>query len=238
MNNVYQIKTSSIELKDVDNAKGIVSGYFSAFGNVDGDGDVMMKGAFMRSVNNNGPSSVAPRIKHLLNHNPTQPVGRLIELKEDDKGLYYRSQVGSHSLGKDFIKMAESGLITEHSVGFQVLREQKNGDYNEIHEAKLWEGSSLTAWGANPMTPLTEMKGQSDVESLDKKIKAIEVFCKNTDASDDTVQALLIQIKQLQQMLINATQPVTPVTLDPANEEAKRKEAEKQFKLLILKHFS
>lgn len=234
---VYQVKTASLELKDVDNVKGVVSGYFSAFGNVDGDGDVMMKGAFMRSVNNNGPASVAPRIKHLLNHNPAQPLGKLIELKEDETGLFYRSQVGTHTLGKDFLKMAESGLITEHSVGFQILREQKNGNHNEIHEAKLWEGSSLTAWGANPMTPLTDMKGISDAETIDKRIKAIELFCKNTDASDDTIQALLIQIKQLQQMLIDATQPAVPA-LDSANEDAKRKEAEKQFKLLILKHFA
>lgn len=231
---VYQIKTASLELKDVDNAKGIVSGYFSAFGNVDGDGDVMVKGAFSRSVNNNGPASAAPRIKHLLNHNPTQPVGKLIELKEDDAGLFYRSQVGTHTLGKDFIKMAESGLITEHSVGFQILREQKNGNHNEIHEAKLWEGSSLTAWGANPMTPLTDMKGICDAENIHKRIEAIEIFCKNTDASDDTIQALLIQIKQLQQLLLEqSTQPVDK-TLDPPKDE----KLNDQIKLLILKHYN
>lgn len=231
--NVYAIKTSRLELKNVDNAKGIVSGYFSSFGNVDGDGDIMMKGAFMRSINNNGPSSSSPRIKHLMNHNPSQPLGVITELKEDETGLYYSSKIGSHALGQDFMKMAESGLITEHSIGFQTLREQKNGNGdNEIHEVKLWEGSSLTAWGANPSTPLTDMKGTIDVDDLNKRIKALEVFCKNTDATDETIQALLIQIKQLQQMVINSTPPV-----EKTQDSAKTKGEDDAIKLLILKHF-
>jgi len=98
--------------------------------------------------------------------------------------------------------MAESGLITEHSIGFQVVNESKKQDYNEITEVKLWEGSSLTAWGANPLTPLTDMKGFTDVEQLADRIKAIDLFCKNSDASDETIQALLIHIKQLHQMLL------------------------------------
>lgn len=230
---VYCTKTSVLELKDVDGAKGIVSGYFSSFGNVDGDGDVIMKGAFARSINNNGPKSASPRIKHLLNHNPTQPLGKILDLYEDEKGLRYTSQVGTHTLGKDFIKMAESGLITEHSIGFQTINENKKQDYNEITEVKLWEGSSLTAWGANPLTPLTDMKGFTDVEQLADRIKAIDLFCKNSDASDETIQALLIHIKQLHQMLIDATQPA-PVAPDPAK---KTDDVANKLKLTILKHF-
>ena len=230
---VYCTKTSVLELKDVDGTKGIVSGYFSSFGNVDGDGDVIMKGAFARSINNNGPKSSAPRIKHLLNHNPTQPLGKILDLYEDDKGLRYTSQVGTHTLGKDFIKMAESGLITEHSIGFQTINENKKQDYNEITEVKLWEGSSLTAWGANPLTPLTDMKGFTDVEQLADRIKAIDLFCKNSDASDETIQALLIHIKQLHQMLIDATQPVV-ITPDSAK---KTDDVANKLKLTILKHF-
>ena len=209
MSNVYQIKSDNLQLKNVDTKEGIVSGYFSSFGNKDSDGDIMIQGAFARSINNNGPGSQAPRIKHLQNHNPSQPLGVLIELKEDAVGLAYTSKIGSHTLGRDFLKMAESGLITEHSIGFQILKWEKDEEQEatKLTEVKLWEGSSLTAWGANPLTPLTEMKGVSDIESLDLRIKAIETFCKNTDASDETIQALLLQIKQMQQMLINATPP-------------------------------
>jgi phage head maturation protease len=38
-----QKKSCDIALKDVNTEKGIVEGYFSAFGNVDSDGDMSTK---------------------------------------------------------------------------------------------------------------------------------------------------------------------------------------------------
>jgi hypothetical protein len=36
----------------------------------------------------------------------------------------------------------------------------------EITEAKLFEGSSLTAWGANPLTPLTGLKNAVNIDNI------------------------------------------------------------------------
>ena len=49
-NMMYNYKSLGMEVKDVDVKEGIVSGYFSAFGIVDSDGDIMMPGAFKRSI--------------------------------------------------------------------------------------------------------------------------------------------------------------------------------------------
>ena len=203
MNKIYQYKSLGLDVKDVDKEKGIVIGYFSAFNNVDSDGDIIRPGAFTKSIMENGPESSRPRIKHLLNHNPSQPLGVILSLKEDDYGLRYESKVGSHQLGKDFVKMVESGLVTEHSIGFKTIKEEKK-DHNEILEVKLYEGSSLTGWGANEATPLLGMKGQN-VDGLSDRIKQIEKFCKDSDASDETIEALMIQIKQLQQIISDLT---------------------------------
>lgn len=167
MEKIYNYKAfnGKAEITDADRKLGIVTGYFSHFNNVDGDGDIIRPGAFKKSIKENGPDSSLPRIKHLLNHNSSQPLGVLQSLKEDKTGLLYESQVGTHALGQDFIKMIESGLITEHSIGFQIMKRNqlqsyeqyiKNPDagWYEITEVKLYEGSSLTAWGANPLTPL------------------------------------------------------------------------------------
>ena len=115
MNSMYQYKSQLLGavIKDIDGKKGIISGYFSHFDNVDGDGDIIRKGAFTKTIKENGPGSAMPRIKHLLNHEPGQPLGVLLDLKEDEIGLAYNSQIGQHSLGLDFVKMVESGLITE-----------------------------------------------------------------------------------------------------------------------------
>lgn len=223
--NVYTYKdfytVSSTSIKDVDGKKGIVTGYFAHFNNVDGDGDIIRRGAFSKTIRENGPDSSKPRVKHLQNHNPYQPIGKLMNLKEDDMGLAYESQVGTHSLGQDFIKMVESGLISEHSIGYKTIKKnqlqdwesyQKNpsGGWNELTEVKLWEGSSLTAWGANELTPITSLKSTDKQKIIDlyiQKSEALEKFCRNSNATDETIEMLLIHNKQITQLLIDATEP-------------------------------
>ena len=224
MQNIFNIKTEvlSAEIMDMNPKQGIVTGYFSKFNNVDGDGDIIRPGAFTKTIKEQGPQSALPRIKHLLNHDPSLPLGVLTSLTEDAYGLAYESQIGSHEGGEDFIKMVESGLITEHSIGFKIIKRNliqtyenylKNptaGQY-EITEIKLYEGSSLTAWGANPLTPITSLKSMNDVDMLIAKHEAIDKFCRNTTATDDTIQMLLLHSKQLAQLILDMKSTTEPV---------------------------
>lgn len=204
---IYNYKNLDLQIKDVDKKQGIVSGYFSAFDMIDSDGDIIRKGAFSKTINEMFPKG---RIKHLMNHDPSKPLGKLLELKEDDYGLFYVSQIGKHSLGQDFIKMVESDLIREHSIGFNDLTpeaKRRGEGYNNITEVKLYEGSSLTAWGANEFTPLVEMKGKS-VEELADRLKRFEKFVRNTDATDEAIESCLLYIRQLAQIVEDlATSP-------------------------------
>lgn len=216
MDAIYQYKADTIgaQIVDADAKKGIVSGYFNKFNNVDSDGDIIRPGAFAKTISENGPTSRLPRIKHLMNHDPSQPLGKLTSLREDSYGLAYESTIGTHNLGRDFIKMVESGLISEHSIGFRIMKRnqlqsfedyQKNpsAGWFEITELKLYEGSSLTAWGANPLTPITGLKSEFDVERVIAQTKAIEKFCRNSDATDETIEALLLHSKQLAQLILD-----------------------------------
>lgn len=228
----YKTKNTSAEtsIKDVDGKKGIITGYFSVFNNEDSDGDTIIPGAFTKTIQERGPQSSQPRIKHLLNHSPYEPVGVLQVLKEDTKGLYYESIAGTHAIGMDTVKMIESGLITEHSIGFETVRKQvidPNADWKDrkqiLQELKLWEGSCLTAWGANEQTlgaTLKSMDRDSLIEMLSKRQKGLEKFCRNSTASDETIEMLLLETKQLVQIILDiskkATEPETIVA--PAHE--------------------
>jgi HK97 family phage prohead protease len=211
---IYNYKTLELEVKDVDRKEGIVTGYFAAFNIKDADGDIIHKGAFDRSIQDWMPKG---RIKHLLNHDPGKPLGKILELKEDEYGLFYRSQIGKHDLGRDFIKMVESDLIKEHSIGFNDLTptDRRKGDgFNNITNVKLYEGSSLTSWGANEFTPLLEMKGMSKVEALASRVKAFEKFVANTDATDETIELCILQIKQLAQIIETMSSTPTAQALE------------------------
>jgi len=217
---IYNYKSFNSEVKDVDTKQGVVTGYFSAFGNVDSDGDIMMPGAFKRSIQDWGPEGKG-RIKHLLNHDPSKPLGKIQVLKEDEYGLYYESKVGKHNLGQDYIKMIESGLIAEHSIGFKTLREQKSGDANQIHEVMLFEGSSLTAWGANEATPLLGMKNMNNIEQIQDQIKSFEKFIRNSDVTDETIDLCMLKVKQLAELIerMSSTKAVDETPLQQKEEE-------------------
>ena len=169
MNN-KDFKSCGLEIKGVDESKGIVEFYFSAFGNKDSDGDIMEKGAFKKSFQEN-----LSRIKHFKNHDPHLAVGRILELHEDEKGAFAVSQMSKSTLGKDTLIEYQEGMITEHSHGFQTIREgfSKEKDANIISEVKLWEVSSLTAWGANSNTPTTGIKNVKDIDKLFKNLENV-----------------------------------------------------------------
>lgn len=221
-----EIGEKTISFKDVDGKKGIVTGYFSAFDNVDGDGDIIRKGAFEKTIRENGPKSSKPRIKHLMNHDPSQPLGLLQELKEDDYGLYYESKLGSHSLGTDFIKMVESDLITEHSIGYRTIKRNQLQDYEgyqrnpkagwfELTELKLWEGSSLTAWGANANTPITGMKTEFAVQKMNNRIDLLTKAMRDGTFTDDTFELLEIELQQIKQFNIDLLKQSKEATTEP-----------------------
>lgn len=230
---IYNYKNFDYEIKDIDKKQGIVSGYFAAFNIKDADGDIIRPGAFKKTLNEMFPKG---RIKHLMNHDPSKPLGKILELKEDEYGLFYRSQIGSHSLGQDFIKMVESDLIKEHSIGFNDLtseQHRKGEGYNNITEVKLFEGSSLTAWGANEFTPLIELKGMN-VDSLAQRIRKFEKFARNSDATDETIESCLLYIKQLAQVIEDLTTLDVEETPMP---EIKNDKANNDFNISELKDY-
>jgi HK97 family phage prohead protease len=200
------IKSIGGTVKDVDPKSRMVTGYFSSFDIKDSDGDIIRKGAYAKTILENGPGSKNFRIKHLVDHDKTDPASILRVLKEDDFGLYYEGWVGTHTQAEDFLKMAQEGYITEHSVHIIPVKQQTNpsAKANDITETKLKEGSSLRAWGANEFTPFMGLKSAEDVVAM---FNRIQKSLKTSDFSDETFIELEKQYKILGELL-KATQPV------------------------------
>jgi HK97 family phage prohead protease len=185
-------------IEDVDDVKGIVTGYFSAFNNIDSDGDVIVSGAYKKSIAENGPMG-RNRIMHLLQHNPLMPLAKPMELMEDAKGLRFTSKNTETSYGKDVIKLYSEGVFNEHSVGFEIVKADNKAGYREIKEIKLWEGSTVT-WGANPNTPIESMKSWDKPKSEEMLAKFCNIL-RNGDLSDESMIQLEIGLKQIENHL-------------------------------------
>jgi len=103
---------SNFELKDADEKKGIVTGYASIFNNLDSDNEIVMPGAFAKTLVECGPGSAKPRIKHLWQHDSWQPIAIPKELKEEEKGLYFESMFGKDSFSRDKLQQHIDKIIT------------------------------------------------------------------------------------------------------------------------------
>jgi len=185
-------------IEDIDEVKGLVTGYFSAFNNIDSDGDVIVSGAYKKTVAENGPMG-KNRIMHLLQHNPLMPLAKPMELMEDGKGLRFTSKITETSYGKDVIKLYAEGVFNEHSVGFEIIKSDNKAGYREIREIKLWEGSTVT-WGANPNTPIESMKSWDKPKSEEMIAKFCNIL-RNGDLTDESMIQLEIGLKQIENHL-------------------------------------
>ena len=209
---MLQFKTIQESVKDIDRKGRVVTGYFSSFGNVDSDGDVIIPGAFERTIRERGPQG-KNRIMHLWQHDPWRPIGKPSELKEDDKGLYFETYFPETTLGNDTMKLYEAGIINEHSIGYRVVDSDPKEDYNELKELMLWEGSTVT-WGSNEQTPASGIKSLfKDDATLQTEIERIQKFLRKGDVTDDTFHMLEYKLEQLKLLPVQAEQP------EPSHEE-------------------
>lgn len=213
---MLQFKTLQGAVKDIDTTGRVVTGYFSSFDNVDSDGDVILRGAFERTLRERGPEG-KNQIMHLWQHDPYRPIGKPSVIKEDDKGLYFETYMPETTLGNDTLKLYEAGIINEHSIGFRIINSDQatraGKEVQEIKEIMLWEGSSVT-WGANEKTPATGIKSVfKDDTTIQKEIERIQKFLRKGDVTDDTFQILEYKLEQLK--LLPAQAEPEPVQTEP-----------------------
>jgi HK97 family phage prohead protease len=206
MKNILEYKSvavSDLTVKDIDEKEGRIIGYFSVFGNIDSDGDMIMPGAFKKSLAEGG----IKRFKHLYQHDSWRPLsgtkkGNLV-VKEDNVGLHFDSTISQTSWGRDTIKLYVDGVVDEQSVGFQTLRSNDKDKYRELIELKGWEGSTVT-WGANEMSLTTSVKSIDDVNLLVKKMDGVmKAIINGKYENEEIFDNLEYFFKQLQQNFID-----------------------------------
>lgn len=205
--NTILYKASPVgELIDADEKAGIIKGYGSYFGNKDSDNDVIMKGAYKKTIAENGE-----RVKYLYQHDMNQPIGKMNELYEDDKGLVFVAEIAKTQLGKDVVELMKSGVITENSVGIMPIQKQDKGDYREINEVKLYEISAVTL-AANDQAKILDVKGNVDVEKLSKRYDNLCKLIRKGEISDEMGFAIEAEILKLKSLFVEFTKPVDEIT--------------------------
>jgi HK97 family phage prohead protease len=195
------------QVKDIDQAKGIVTVYINAFDNEDTDGDISAPGSFKRTFKH-----MAHRIKHLLNHDIYKLIGVPLKLWEDQIGAIARSQLNMNKeLGRDVFEdyklYAEHGKSLEHSVrvypvnSVRVYPVKRDTDNNQIVlEWKMWEYSTLYGWGANEETPLIDLKSLDEV-NINELLADLNLMITKGNYSDTRGRKIEETYEQLKNLL-------------------------------------
>lgn len=140
-----------VELK-VQGDSQEVEGYASVFNNVDSYKDIVMPGAFAKSIKRRKPAM-------LWQHNPNHVVGKWTDVEEQDKGLYIKGKLVDTTMGMDVYKLAKAGAITGLSIGYSPTTYEidKDKGVRRLTEIELYEVSFVT-FPANERAQLTRVK--------------------------------------------------------------------------------
>lgn len=137
------------------------SGYGSTFGNVDHGGDMVLKGAFAKSIDK------ADKLPVLWQHNSQEPLGIFTKLEEDSNGLYVEGKMPKDdSFVRDRVfPQMKIGSIGKMSIGYMVKESEWNGNVRELKELELVE-ISLVTFPMNPKAGITSVKSAVPFQDL------------------------------------------------------------------------
>jgi HK97 family phage prohead protease len=142
-----EVKFAPCDLKSVE-ADGTFAGYASLFGAVDLGKDLVMPGAFAESLAARG----AHGVKLLFQHDPNEPIGVWLELREDWRGLFARGRLMPEvTRGREVLSLMRAGALDGLSIGFRTVqgRSDPASGVRRLDKIDLWEISVVTF----PMLP-------------------------------------------------------------------------------------
>ena len=170
-------KEFDLEIKSVDES-GIFMGYGSVFNFKDFQGDIVLPGAFSKSISKKMPVM-------LWQHSSYDPIGIYTEISEDEKGLKLTGRLLINEIAKarEAYALLKAGAIRGLSIGYVPLKyDRRNDDKGyfegrDLKEVDLWE-VSLVTFPANPKAVVGNVKAINDkkqiITSLEKLIKTLK----------------------------------------------------------------
>lgn len=192
-----------MKINDLDD-KGTFTGYASVFNNVDLGDDVMLPGAFKRTIKNSG--GVIPI---LSSHDMDKEIGITQSLKEDDYGLEVKGKLYiSDDPKMDLPEARNKYIIMQNrkkvgkpmgqSIGYYTMKhrwDQEKPNIRFLEEVRLHEISLVSI-------PMNELATVTDAKSLENEIEKLFELAENYELFDDRQKkSILEKVEKLNALL-------------------------------------
>lgn len=162
-----EFKKIPLELKENATSYSF-EGYASTFGNIDLGGDVVVSGAFTKSLQQD------PSVPILWQHEMDEPLGRSTTLKQDDHGLFIKYDLPKEDtfVSGRVMPQVKAGSVREMSIGFWINDyefDAKNG-VRYLKDISLFEVSLVTK-AMNPQAVITAFKSMGSLGDIESYLK-------------------------------------------------------------------
>ncbi|MHA6298130.1 HK97 family phage prohead protease [Devosia sp. CAU 1758] len=119
---------------------GRFAGYASVFNKLDSGGDIVLPGAFAKSL-----AKKRGRIRLLFQHDPKEPVGTWESMAEDSHGLFVTGRLVPGVPRSDALRrLIGDGALDGLSIGFRTVKASRRDGKRLLHEIDLYEVSIVT----------------------------------------------------------------------------------------------
>lgn len=133
-------------------------GHGSIFGNIDLGGDVVMPGAFNKTLAEHKRAETLPQMFWM--HDAAQVPGIWKEMHEDGDGLFVKGELVDTQLGKEMHTLLSTKAVRGLSIGFQINEAEFDKDgIRQLKEINLWE-VSLVSLAMNPLAQIEAVKSR------------------------------------------------------------------------------
>ncbi len=206
-------KSFPFELKEegLDSEERTFEGFAAVMGNVDDQQDVIVNGAFKKTIKEMRKPDGSSRIKVFWIHNFEVPIGRVLDIKEVPKsrlpkevlerapdatgGLWVKGHISPTSDGDAALILMKDAVLDELSIGYRSVKEEWDDDeeLRYLKEIKLKDVSPVPL-AANVAAIVTEVKRYGPgLRELAEKVGA-EVGLDTSEAFDSFVEAFAAQL--------------------------------------------
>jgi HK97 family phage major capsid protein/HK97 family phage prohead protease len=211
-----------VEFKFATDEAGLLSGYASAFGGEpDSYGDVIEKGAFTKSLAEHKAAGSAPLM--LWQHKTDEPVGRWLDLREDETGLAVTGRlILETQRAREAYALLKGGALNGLSIGYRTrASERRAGGGRTLQDLELIEISLVsvpaatrarvtgvkTAQAGNPAAMGAAVK-RSHTMAVEKKAPAPEAGTSDdvetrVAALEESVTGMDVRLKSVEESVGN-----------------------------------
>lgn len=189
-----QTLSVSLELKSLEARQ--FEGHGSVFGNVDLGGDIVVRGAFRKTLAEHKRNGTMPQMFWM--HDPSRVPGKWLEMSEDDAGLAVKGVLADTELGNEMRTLAKMKAVRGLSIGYVPTDVDYDRDGNRvIKSVDLWE-VSLVSLAMNPLARVEATKARlSHLGEYVPDARELENILRKCGMSQLTAKRVISAIREL-----------------------------------------